>query len=247
MGRTLRAALPGAVGVVAVVLLAGCLWADVSYLSGDGLAGRQNGTAGSVQAQDHLIDRLQGWGPGPNRAATGRGAYVQTFGTGANVLGVVPGTDLAHEYVIVGAHYDGQPDECRSVEPGDLICNGATDNATGVAAVLEVGRRLADAPVRQRRSVILAFWDAEEEGRVGSRHYVANPLVPLSATVAYVNLDIQGANLRPSIRNTTFAIGSETGGPTLQQALAAASTASTLDTRPLSLVFGQGRSDHAEF
>ncbi len=98
-----------------------------------------------------------------------------------------------------------------------------------------------------RRSIVLAFWDREEDGLLGSKAYVDAPLVPLAQTVAYVNFDIQGANLRPSVRNDTFAVGAETGGPVLQGAVARAARHSTLDTRPLSLVFGLGRSDHAVF
>ena len=94
---------------------------------------------------------------------------------------------------------------------------------------------------------MFAFWDREEDGLLGSRHFLANPLVPLEDVVGYVNFDIQGANLRPSLRNFTFAIGAETGGERLQEMVAAASAPSALDTRAFSEIFGQGRSDHAPF
>lgn len=149
--------------------------------------------------------------------------------------------------MIVGAHYDHIGSNCPSLEPGDDICNGATDNAAGSAAVLAIGRQLAAAPVPPRRSVILAFWDAEEDGLLGAFHYVANPLVPLVDTVAYVNFDIQGANLLPSVRNVSFAIGGETGGSTLEALVRGAIALETLDTQPVSLVFGQGRSDYLAF
>ena len=95
--------------------------------------------------------------------------------------------------------------------------------------------------------MIFAFWDAEEDGLVGSAHYIDNPLVPLAQTVAYVNFDIQGANLLPSVRNLSFALGAETGGSVLEQVTSDAIAAQSIDTRLFSLVFGQGRSDHANF
>ncbi len=242
-GRGLR------VGVVAglVLVATACVPWDLQRLSSDAFGGRDNGTPGSVLAQDHLFARLQSWTVGANPAGTGRAAYEQQFAGGTNIIGIVPGTDLADEYVMIGAHYDGHGSSsaCRGKTAADSICNGATDNATGAAIVVNVAQRLAQSPVKPRRSVIVALWDREEDGLLGSQAYVANPLVPLADTVAYVNLDIQGANLRPSLRNNTFAIGAETGGAVLQDALAAAIAPTPLDTRAFSIIFGQGRSDHA--
>ena len=59
-------------------------------------------------------------------------------------------------------------------------------------------------------------WDREEDGLLGSAYYVNHPIVPLAKTVGYVNFDIQGANLLPSLRNVSFAVGAETGGPKFQ-------------------------------
>jgi Zn-dependent M28 family amino/carboxypeptidase len=231
--------------LAAVALLSGCLQFDLEQLASDEMGGRPNNTPASVKAQDYILGYLTPWTEGANPAGTGRDAYLQPFTGGANVIGILPGTDLAHEYVMVGAHYDGLGSSCRTSTPGDTICNGATDNAAGAAIVLDILRNLANRPTPPRRSVIFAFWDREEDGLLGSRFFVDNPLVPLSAITTYVNFDIQGANLRPSVRNITFAIGSETGGPVLTQAVASAKQASTLDTRQLSLIFGLGRSDHA--
>ncbi len=163
-------------------------------------------------------------------------------------MAVIPGTDLADEYVVVGAHYDGLGNSCEPPpSPADTICNGATDNATGAAAALSIARSIAAQPTKPRRSVILAFWDREEDGLLGSLHYVNNPLVPLADTVAYVNFDIQGTNLLPSLRNTTFAVASETGGSRFQDIVRTAIGDRSLDNGMLSSVFGQGRSDYANF
>ncbi len=78
-------------------------------------------------------------------------------------------------------------------------------------------------------------------------HYANDPLVPIEQTVAYVNFDIQGSDLLPSIANSTIAVGAETGGAPLVDSVTSAAGASTLDTAQLSVVFGQGRSDHVNF
>jgi len=102
-------------------------------------------------------------------------------------------------------------------------------------------------PVKPRRSVIFAFWDREEDGLLGSAYYVNHPLVPLADTVGYVNFDIQGSNVLPSLRNTTFAVGAESGGARLQQIVSSAIGSQSLDTAMLSAIFGQNRSDYVNF
>jgi Peptidase family M28 len=233
--------------VIAAVMLSSCVRSDVQQLASDAFDGRNNATPGSVLAQNFLLGYLRAWTVGANTAQTGVDAYKQQFDGGTNLIGFVPGTDLADQYVILGAHYDHLGRECRDVLAGDDICNGATDNATSVAAIIDVLRGIANAPDRPRRSIVFAFWDREEDGLLGSRYFVQNPLIPLQDTVAYLNLDIQGANLRPSIRNFSFALGAETGGARFQQLVQQAIDPGTLDTRQLSVIFGQGRSDHVSF
>jgi hypothetical protein len=240
-GRTLIAL------VSAGVAMAGCSFVDVNRLAGDDTGGRNNGTAGSTKARQYLIEQLKPIADGLNGGATGDAAYLQAISGGTNVVAVIPGTDLADQYVMVGAHYDHLGSSCRTAVAGDTICNGATDNATGVAATLAIGRAIAAQSKPPRRSVILAFWDREEDGLLGSQFYTQNPLVPLAATVGYVNFDIQGANLLPSLRNTTFAVAAETGGARLKEIVQSAADAGTLDTTMLSSIFGQFRSDYINF
>ena len=95
--------------------------------------------------------------------------------------------------------------------------------------------------------MIVAFWDREEDGLLGSQAYTQSPLVPLADTVGYVNFDIQGANLLPALRNTTFSVGAESGGTRLQDIVQAAAAPQSLDTHLFSAIFGQGRSDYANF
>lgn len=232
-------ALAAATSLVAT----GCLSVHVNRLASDELAGREAGTAGGEAAREYLLDQLVQRTEGVVPSAAGRAAYKQRFPTGTNVLGMIRGTEHPDEVVVVGAHYDGLG-ECG--EPGgDLICNGATDNATGVAIVLELAKRLADDP--PDRSVLLAFWDAEEKGLAGSRYYAAHPLIPMSRVVTYVNVDLVGANLLPSLANTSFAVGGESGGPALVDAVDDAIGTTSLDMAQLSVVFGAGRSDHVPF
>ena len=112
-----------------------------------------------------------------------------------NVLGLLPGSDpeYSDEVVIVGAHYDH-----LGREPDGAIMNGANDNASGVAAMLEIARLWQAQDYRPARSVLFAAWDGEEMGLLGSRYYAQNPTYPLTRTVANLNLDMvsAGENLR---------------------------------------------------
>lgn len=230
------------VAVAIALLAAACspLERQLAILSSDAFDGRDNGTAGSMRTQAYLLGELD------DISAPVGGSFQHPFAQGTNLLGLIRGTDLPEEYVILGAHFDHVGHGCRSSEPDDVICNGATDNAAGVAAVLEIGRRLAASP--PRRSVVLALWDAEEDGLVGSKAYVAAPAIPLASTVAYLNWDVYGADLLPSLARLTVMVGAETGGPTLVDAATrAAEGAAAVDPVLLSLLFGQGRSDHAVF
>lgn len=219
----------------------------VATLAADDLGGRDNGTDFSTAAREAIIDELEQFTQPLDGEAGDRAAYLSEFDGGTNILALIPGTELPDEYVIVGAHYDHLGSDCIALDDTDTICNGATDNAAGVAVALEVGRAIATGATAPRRSVIIAIWDSEEDGLLGSAAYVAAPALPLESTTAYVNFDIQGANLSPALADVTVMVGAETGGAPLVAAATAATEASTLDTVPLSLLFGQGRSDHANF
>ncbi|HEX5185168.1 MAG TPA: M28 family metallopeptidase, partial [Allosphingosinicella sp.] len=107
--------------------------------------------------------------------------------TSHNVVGKVTGSTYPDETIIYSAHWDhlgvGAPDAT-----GDRIYNGAVDNATGIAALLELGRAFAHAP-RPQRSVVFLAVTAEEKGLLGSEYYASHPLYPLATTVADINTD----------------------------------------------------------
>ena len=118
--------------------------------------------------------------------------------TGHNVIGYLPptgGAAVNKPYVLLGAHYDhlgrgrGGDSLARGDEAGE-IHNGADDNASGVAAVLSAGARLAAAG--RDRGVMLAFWSGEELGLLGSADFVQQAPVPMDAIAAYLNFDMVG-------------------------------------------------------
>jgi len=108
-----------------------------------------------------------------------------------NVAGILPGSDaaLAGEYVLVTAHYDHLG--VKADGEGDRIYNGANDDGSGVVSVIEIAQALAAGPAPRRSMLFIAYF-GEEEGLFGSRYYGRHPLVPLTKTVADVNLEQLG-------------------------------------------------------
>ncbi|HEY1926818.1 MAG TPA: M28 family metallopeptidase [Caulobacteraceae bacterium] len=117
-----------------------------------------------------------------------------------NVIGKLTGTRWPGEAILYGAHWDhlgiGPPDA-----RGDRIYNGAVDNASGVASVLELARLFAQAP-RTERSVYFIGFTSEEKGLLGSEYYAAHPVTPLATTVALLNFDVM--NLNGKARDTAL-------------------------------------------
>ena len=122
--------------------------------------------------------------------------------TDKNVVALLPPLQLTDdtEYVVVGAHYDhigyGEIGSLAGKDEAGEIHNGADDNASGTAVVLELAATLSEAahahPEKFNRGVIFALWSGEELGLIGSTHFVNDPVVPLDKVVAYVNFDMVG-------------------------------------------------------
>ena len=106
-----------------------------------------------------------------------------------NVIGYLPGTEAPDETVIYLAHWDhlGKHEGHDPDAGNDLLYNGAVDNATGVAGIIEIAEKFAAAP--PRRSVVFLAVTLEESGLLGSKYYVAQPSFPLEKTVGVINLD----------------------------------------------------------
>lgn len=120
-------------------------------------------------------------------SASASGRLIATPFISHNVVGRLLGASRAEEAVLFGAHWDANGQGVADAA-GDAIRNGAIDNATGTAELIEVARAFAAGP-RPERTIIFAAWTAEEKGLLGADHYAANPLVPLANTVAVINLD----------------------------------------------------------
>lgn len=163
-----------------------------------------------------------------------------------NVVGLLPGRDPArrNEYVIYTAHWDHLGRDPRV--PGDQIFNGAADNASGTATLLEIAYGLTHLPteLRPQRSILFLSVTAEEKGLLGARYYAENPLYPLNHTLANINLD--GANPHGPTRDVEV-IGA--GASTLEDIGSAVAAAQGRTVRP-DAEPEKGyyyRSDHFEF
>jgi Zn-dependent M28 family amino/carboxypeptidase len=161
-----------------------------------------------------------------------------------NVVAKVEGTDpkLKDEYVIYTAHWDhlGRDPNLK----GDQIYNGAADNASGVAAILEIADGFARLNPAPKRSVLFLAVTAEEKGLLGAKYYAAHPLYPLAKTLANLNMDV--INLWGRTKDV---VNVGLGNTTLDEILAAAASGQGRtvgpDAEPEKGMFY--RSDHFEF
>lgn len=214
----------------------------VRGVTGKPLADIQRGIDDRLVPASRLLD---GW------RIRGRAAIDRRETRARNVLALLPGKGRPaageeaaiepREVVILGAHYDhlGYGGE-NSTAPGEkAVHHGADDNASGTAMLLEVARRLAaDGPLP--RSVLFIAFSGEERGLLGSGHYAANAVLPLSDTVAMVNLDMVGrlADDKVIVHGT----GTGTGLETLVDSLVAEHGLAVAKEPG-----GFGPSDHASF
>ena len=171
----------------------------VEMLASDSLQGRNAGDEGGRMAAEYIVSRLKEWGIRP----LDRDGYLQPFAAGGcsmnNILAVIPGK--SDEYVIVGAHYDHVG--IGVAVDGDSCYNGADDNASGVSAVLQIARAVKKMRKTPERGIIFAFWDGEEKGLLGSRHFVENCAF-LSHVSAYMNFDMIGRGPVDNPKHLTY-------------------------------------------
>lgn len=169
--------------------------AHVVALAADAFEGREAGSRGGRAAGHYIADaiartRLLPAGDG--------GGFFQHFGSYRNVLALLPGSDpaLADQLIVLGAHYDHVgfgPGTGGNGPPGP-IHNGADDNASGVVGLMEIAAALSGLPVAPRRSILVAWWDGEEKGLLGSTHFLRSRPARLAGLrpVFSVNLDMIG-------------------------------------------------------
>jgi len=178
---------------------------DIEFLASDRLEGRLAGTPGNDSAAAYLARRYRSLGltelaPGflqPFDALSAQDAHLGRTAPRLteNVVALLRGRDpaLRDQYIVIGAHFDHlgrSPMFAMDPEAGDAIRNGADDNASGTAAVLDLARLLAANP--PRRSVIFVNFSAEELGLLGSSWFVNHPPVALVSIVAMLNFDMVG-------------------------------------------------------
>ena len=179
----------------------------------------------------------------PGRAKLA-GQTLTTRRGSANVVALLEGGDpaLKHEYVVLTAHLDGLGK--GAAVGGDSIYNGAMDNASGIAMLLEVARVLQASPERPKRSIVFLATTAEERGLLGADYYADRPTVPRDAIVANVNMDMP-VSVVPMRDFVAYGAEHSTLGAAAARAAQAEGFALTPDPRPDEVIFV--RSDQYPF
>jgi len=177
---------------------------DIKFLSDDRLEGRMTGTPDADTAATYIQQRFRQVG-----LQSPAGGWFQEFkveggaaqkvaaagGVGRNVVGLLPGSDpvLRDQVIVVGAHYDhlgGGAFGALDPDSTGKAHNGADDNASGVAAIINLAQRMAADP--PARTIVFVAFSGEELGLLGSAYYVRQPAVPLAKTMAMINFDMVG-------------------------------------------------------
>jgi Zn-dependent M28 family amino/carboxypeptidase len=179
----------------------------IGIIADDSMLGRDTPSPGLELTAQYVASEFKRAGLQP---AGGNGSYIQRFGlsrsidtsqsrVGApNVVGILEGSDpvLRGEYLVYSAHIDH-----LGVTAGlpDSINNGADDNASGVAGLLELAEAFGQPGARPKRSILFLAPSAEERGLLGSAYFTEHPTVPLEKIVADINMDLIGRNWRDSV------------------------------------------------
>ena len=163
----------------------------VRFLSLDSLEGRRTGEKGGLIARDYVVSQFKKNGISPLLSE-----YTQPFSfegrrdkktyEGANVLGLLKGTEHPEKHIVISAHYDHV-----GVNNGEIY-NGADDDASGTSAIIAIAEYLKNNP--PKHSVIIAAFDAEEMGLRGAAHFLEANTIPKEQIALDINLDMVGRN-----------------------------------------------------
>lgn len=163
----------------------------VRFLSLDSLEGRRTGEKGGLIARDYVVSQFKKNGISPLLSE-----YTQPFSfegrrdkktyEGANVLGLIKGTEHPEKHIVISAHYDHV-----GVNNGEIY-NGADDDASGTSAIIAIAEYLKNNP--PKHSVIIAAFDAEEMGLRGAAHFLEANTIPKEQIALDINLDMVGRN-----------------------------------------------------
>lgn len=215
----------------------------VRFLASDELEGRAPGSAGGRRAADYVAARFKDAGLKP----AGRDGWFHDFSVrateGRNVLGLLVGKDPGR-VVVLAAHHDH-----RGIVAGK-IQNGADDDASGVAVLIEAARGLAGSV--HAFSLLFASFDAEERGLLGSREFLKSGLVPPERIAALVVLDLVGGRFFKHEADRVFIVGSESSSADVERAVSACAKRHGLDPLHASAALlepypGMARSDYGPF
>ncbi|MBT4386965.1 MAG: M20/M25/M40 family metallo-hydrolase [Betaproteobacteria bacterium] len=191
----------------------------VRVLADDTFEGREGGRRGGRAAGSYIEQQINPLGliPAGSEGSCFQ-AFPTRFGTLRNILVMIPGSDavLQNDVIVIGAHYDhvGYGNARNSFGPFGYIHNGADDNASGVAGLIEIVKKLASLPNPCRRTILIAFWDGEEQGLLGSKYFLNNrpSCIKGKKIIFSINLDMIGRlrNDQLSVFGARSAIGLET-------------------------------------
>ncbi len=162
---------------------------DLAYLSSEALGGRETGTPGNALAREYIVNRfdsLQLHKPDSGRLQLFALGNQATDSKGNNILAIIPGTTYPDQYYVISAHYD------HLGTKNGKIFYGADDNASGSACLLALARYFKQHP--PRHSFMLASFDAEEKGLVGSTYFVRHLPADSSKVLLNVNMDMVSRN-----------------------------------------------------
>ena len=165
--------------------------------------------------------------------------------TTCNVIGFIEGNDLdlKNEYIVLGAHYDhlGLGGPSSKSDKRGVVYHGADDNASGTAALLEIAEKLISRQDELKRSVIFIAFGAEEQGLLGSKYFIENPLIPLSQIKLMINMDMVG-RLNENKHVYAGGAGTFTNGVDFMKNLG-----KSLGLNPIVHAGSVGGSDHVSF
>ena len=167
----------------------------VYFLASDSLEGRGLATESGQIAANYIAKYFEQSGLEPVGDSFFHPFYArvsQSMLQGRNVVGMIEGSDpvLKNEYIVLGAHYDHI--SYKFVNGEKVVYNGADDNASGSAAIMEIGRALVKQKGKLKRSVILVAFDGEESGLIGSGKFVKQNTVPVDQIKAMMSIDMIG-------------------------------------------------------
>jgi hypothetical protein len=182
--------------------------AHISYLASDKLEGRAPGTKGEKLAREYVSSFFKKYG----LKKKGSKGFFQAFGyterphahhkdgkgierKGSNIIGFID--NQAKKTIVIGAHYDhlGNEDGRGSsldADPNGKIHNGADDNASGVAGLLELARIYSENTIKEPVNFLFMAFSAEEAGLIGSKHFTLHPTLPLENILCMINMDMIG-------------------------------------------------------